>query len=374
MKKQNAVTTHDSTETVWRQIEDQESRQQEFEERDHDAENDLLFTERTGWRKRHMYKGWMLEPVIEQPHERAVITRSNYGYRVLNTPDLGMVDVDFDLEGNGLHRQYLGPQQEEALSNLRDWVHGHPSQSWRAYRTAAGLRLIRTDAPQSLDETYEAVCLAIDGTDRLYSELCHEQRAFRARVSPKPLRCGLIYPSWSPFDCYGDGWSHSDPDGTKVPVAIRAYEILAEQYRVCELVEAVGSGCVHPDLAPILALHDSYSRTFSNLPLETLADSETRLPATSDLMEFNAEFRPNGMAPDKVWVVLDHEVRMALRNLDNPGTRQRAIEDLERLNRLGKKWALPTKNGPNGPQTQVIAAKMENQPDGADDFFSKLAQ
>ena len=40
----------------------------EREEQERARENALPFNERTTWRKRHMYRGWMLEPV-ELNHE-----------------------------------------------------------------------------------------------------------------------------------------------------------------------------------------------------------------------------------------------------------------------------------------------------------------
>jgi hypothetical protein len=60
------------------------------------ADLEKPFLQRQEFRKDHMYRGWMLEPVIDTFGDRVAITRSNYGYRVLNTPDLGMVDVDFN--------------------------------------------------------------------------------------------------------------------------------------------------------------------------------------------------------------------------------------------------------------------------------------
>jgi hypothetical protein len=143
------------------------------------------FIQQEGWRKRHMYRGRMLEPVIDTYGPRIAITRSNYGYRVLNTPDLGMIDVDFNL---GFDAK---PQELEVLSNLHSWVAEHPGQSWKAYRTAGGMRLIRIDAPQSLDDSFRRVCATIYGVDPLYVELCVKQAAFRMRISPKPYRIGL---------------------------------------------------------------------------------------------------------------------------------------------------------------------------------------
>jgi hypothetical protein len=256
------------------------------------------FLQRQEFRKDHMYRGWMLEPVIDTFGDRIAITRSNYGYRVLNTPDLGMVDVDFNLDFD------TAPQQLEVLSNLRDWVAKHPGQSWKVYRTAAGLRLLRTDAPQPLDDSFREVCATIYGVDNLYMSLCIEQGAFRMRISPKPKRIGIKYSDWNPYDEGSDGWSQSDPERTKVPLTIQAYEILQTQYKTCELVEVIGCGCVHVNLRHVLDLHDTFCKVNSKLPLEPLAVEEDRTydhPTDMQVLAFNEVYRPIGMAPDLMW-------------------------------------------------------------------------
>src|ERR1017187_10464072 len=107
-----------------RQVEDYDKHERELEEQERARENALPFNERTTWRKRHMYRGWQLEPVIEQ-HPDAVgmsafaLPRSNYGYRVLNTPDLGIVDVDFDL-GAGISKMHVPAQQKEAIARSEE--------------------------------------------------------------------------------------------------------------------------------------------------------------------------------------------------------------------------------------------------------------
>lgn len=327
-------------------MEECSSQEREPKKQERARENALPFSERTAWRKRHMYEGWMLEPVLEQVTQRAVVTRSNYGYRVLNSADLGMVDLDFHIE---LPREFwdaTGPQREEAVSNIRSWVAANPRQSWRVYETAAGLRMLRTDAPQSLDDTYRAVCGAIGVHDTLYEDLCVEQQAFRMRISPKPLRCGLEYPHWNAYDRRGEGWSYSDPDHTRVPRAIEAYEILAKQYKVCELVAAVGSGVIDPDLQPVLAYHDAQCRVGTALKLEPQHRSEAAEPAAMDLIAFSDEYRKGGYAPDKIWAVLSRDVQLALRHLDRPENREWAIAQHNRLEQLGKKWPSPVGRWP----------------------------
>ncbi len=222
--------------------EDVKQREQERRLREEAKQNAVPWIERTSWRKRHMYVGWTLEETLEQVGECAAITRSHCGYRVLNTSDLGFVDVDFNLAYRTWH------QEKETLANLGEWVAAHPEQAWRAYRTAGGLRLMRTDAPQPLEDDFDAFCIAV-GADDLYRQLCHEQKAFRARLTPKPGRCGIEMPCWNPYDPDGtelSGWSTDDR--LRLPIYLSAYDILAQQYKVCELLDALGSGAIHPDL------------------------------------------------------------------------------------------------------------------------------
>ena len=285
----------------------------------------LPFADRNGYRKKHMYRGWQLE-TVEELHAVGectfTTTRSNFGYRVLNSPDLGAVDVDFDL-GPGIVETHIAAQQKEALSNIRDWVAAHPEQCWRVYRTAGGLRMIRTDAPQPLDETYVAVGKAIEQSDRLYCKLCKEQMAFRLRISPKVARIGANYPGWSPC-AYPEGfWDHAP-----TPEEILAYDMLARQYKVADLIEVVGVGQVHPALVAVLRYHDDNCRVESSLPMERPAASEYVVFASiSELIAFNDVYRLNGIAPDQIWENLDSEVRRALRALDGDSYHDNAEED-----------------------------------------------
>ena len=267
------------------------------------------FLERKGWRKARTYQGWTSEPVVETVGDHIAITRSNYGYRVLNTPDLGMIDVDFNLEFDAY------PQEKEVLSNLRDWVANHGSQSWRVYRTAAGMRLLRTDAPQLLDDSFQEVCAGIYGVDTLYVDLCVEQAAFRLRVSPKPHRIGIKYPDWNPYD-EGDGWSHSDPEHTRVPLTIQAYEILQTQYKTCELVAIIGSGDAHSSLRHVLEVHDMFCKVDSKLEMESIAENEGAdyLPSHMEILAFNEVYRPHEMAADLIWDILHPSLQLQIRN------------------------------------------------------------
>jgi hypothetical protein len=80
-------------------------------------EDALPWAKRTAWRKRPLYKGWELEEILTTiSGERAAVTRSHYGYRVVNTPDVGFIDVDYNTD-----YYPTSPQEEESLAQLREW-------------------------------------------------------------------------------------------------------------------------------------------------------------------------------------------------------------------------------------------------------------
>lgn len=287
------------------------------------------FPERLGWRKDHMYKGWVLEPVVETYGPHIATTRSNYGYLCLNTPLLGMIDVDLNPDYD------LSIQTLEALANLQDHVADHPDQSYRICRTAGGLRIHRTDAPQPLDDSFIELTAKIFHSDKLYAKLCvGEQAAFRMRVSPRLERIGLEYPRWNAYDVGGDGWNCSDPGHTKVPLAIQAYEILAPQYKVCEFIGVIGSGVVHDDLRRVLEVHDDLSGLNTSREMESVGDTGA---LDIQFIAFNEIYRPHGMCPDLIWETLPWRTRSALQSRK----KESVMAEHDRQFALWKKWKEP---------------------------------
>ena len=47
----------------------------------------------------------------------------------------------------------------------------------------------------------------------------------------------------------------------------RRYDRASEGYASCQLLEEVGSGAEHPEVAPLRALHDEHTRVGSGRPL-----------------------------------------------------------------------------------------------------------
>jgi len=192
-----------------------------------------------------------------------IITRSNYGSLILNTPNLMFIDVDAPKGLGqlfralkklfGVHRSY--PE----VRRLKQFQRANQEWSFRVYKTYAGFRYLVISAPQDpQDQSVTAVMDAV-GADPLYLRLCKAQKCFRARVSPKPWRCGLSSP---PVRFPFSGKNKED----QLKKWEREYQELERGYCSARFLETVGQ---HADssLEPAITLHDSLCRSITNLPL-----------------------------------------------------------------------------------------------------------
>lgn len=208
----------------------------------------------------------MREPVVREMRNAAgelvnAITRNSYGCHVLNSAQALFVDVDFPDEkpkGGGLFGSLFGKKTEPEdpatapMAKASAWAQAHPGWNWRVYRTKAGLRLLATHALfDPADPVCEQVFVAM-GADPLYRRLCQTQKCFRARLTPKPWRCGLkqMPPSW-PFangheeHAFG-GWDAK-------------YQAACHGKATCQLLDK-GSGEVHEEMREMVDLHDEMTR------------------------------------------------------------------------------------------------------------------
>ncbi len=200
----------------------------------------------------------------------AVLTRNAYGCLVLNTARAMFVDVDipgleYGPENPGFFSRLFGQKSHEALvepflRKAQVWAYSQSGWGWRIYRTRAGLRLLAThtvfepDSPATM-ETFDEM-----GTDPLYRKLCEVQNCFRARLTPKPWRCGLHKPPvrW-PFESAEIESRFQQWEGS--------YLSAAGQYATCRLVRRIGKDFVHHEIQPIVELHDQLTGAESDLPL-----------------------------------------------------------------------------------------------------------
>ena len=124
-----------------------------------------------------------------------------------------------------------------------------PDLGLRLYRTAQGYRCVvtnRTFEPRS-DET--RTLLQQLGSDPLYVALCDRQHCFRARLTPKPWRCGLPKPP-TRFPFLEDGQEE------RFRAWEKRYHEVADRYAACAVIGDYGVPGVSSDVRPVLTLHD----------------------------------------------------------------------------------------------------------------------
>ena len=193
--------------------------------------------------------------------DAAVVTRNAYGALVLNTASTMFIDVDFPSDGKaagtgGLFRRLLGKTaspgpQETALQQVQDWAGQQPSLGLRVYRTCAGLRCLVTNRTYDPARAETMEILRSIGSDPLYIRLCQAQACFRARLTPKPWRCGV--PMRPPKYPWADAAAESQFRQWQT-----GYQRSIQGYSVCRLLQHFGPEPVHPEIRPILDLHDRF--------------------------------------------------------------------------------------------------------------------
>ena len=204
----------------------------------------------------------VVEVLSNSWNELGIITRNAYGALVLNAPKAMFVDIDFK-PGEGKPRGLFvksGPPEANYLPAIEQWVRRNPSLGLRVYRTAAGLRCLVTS--DTFDPTHPSTLSMMQalGSDPLYMHLCRQQESFRARLTPKPWRCGVTMPPGRyPWDSPLAERQHRQWQAE--------YTQTAASYAVCRLVASYGDARVHSELEPIVALHDRYCGVASNLSL-----------------------------------------------------------------------------------------------------------
>ena len=98
------------------------------------------------------------------------------------------------------------------------------------------------------------------GSDPLYVKLCKAQECFRARLTPKPWRCG----------CIPNPLRHPITDAKLLVWYERwkeDYETRQAGFATCRFLGPLGDPFVHPDAERIVELHDFTTRSDEALPL-----------------------------------------------------------------------------------------------------------
>lgn len=190
----------------------------------------------------------------------ALVTRNRYGALVLNTARIPFIDVDAPGGGGGVLRRLFGKASPAGLDRVREACDRFSRTSFRVYRTAAGFRLLATDLLLEPDSAEAQDLLAGFGADPFFVKLCKLQASFRARLTPKPWRCGCSLPPGS----------HPRADLTTqaaFAVWLREYDTASRAHSTCELLETRGPGRTLAEVAPVVAEHDRTCRVEEKLPL-----------------------------------------------------------------------------------------------------------
>lgn len=203
----------------------------------------------------------------------AAVTLNAYGCQVLNTAGAMFVDVDlpavsaWEAFKHRLARLFGNPgpsprrrQETDALARVRDMIQADPRCGVRAYRTRGGLRYLFTHC--HVDPVAETTLGAMEalGADPLYMRLCKVQECFRARLTPKPWRCGIRalgvrYP-----------WRDAEAE-TEARDWIDAYSRKADRYATCSLIQQFGPPNMDEEIARVVEFHDTITKARSDLEL-----------------------------------------------------------------------------------------------------------
>jgi len=188
----------------------------------------------------------------------AVLTRNSYGSLIINTSHALFADIDYrppsllatlrDGVGRLFGRQ-PSTQDEQVVACVRRVVRETQDLGIRLYRTSNGFRCLVTT--HTYDPTaQETVNLLQDlDSDPLYVTLCKTHECFRARVSPKPWRCGVPRPA--------SRFPRVNPEAEQAYGEWKtAYQEQADAYSTCALIGDFGASHVHPAVEPVLRLHD----------------------------------------------------------------------------------------------------------------------
>ena len=199
----------------------------------------------------------------------AVVTRNSYGCMVLNTARTMFVDIDLPepRRSAGLFRRLFGkPQaasptdQQRTLEIVETWTRRNPEWGWRVYRTRSGFRLLAIQGLVEPNSDMARNIFHFMGADPLYRRLCETQKCFRARLTPKPWRCGLNKkPARWP-------WADAKQE-TRFQQWESQYRDCAARWATCEFIRHIGNSAMDPQVEPIVKLHDDQTRAESKMAL-----------------------------------------------------------------------------------------------------------
>ncbi|HAZ11530.1 MAG: hypothetical protein A2X86_14075 [Bdellovibrionales bacterium GWA2_49_15] len=213
-------------------------------------------------------------------NSRLVITRNGYGSKVLNTDKIMFVDVDLAHHFSGtaaltrlIHflktllmddaqkarakraertktpLQNGSKQEQKIFMYLESYCQKNPSFGARIYRTKAGIRLLITSSFFVPDAKETQGLMKELGVDPMYAKICRVQQCFRARLTPKPWRCGHKRPKMR--------YPYENEEAQFFKQWLVDYESKSANFRTCEYLGSVGSTSTSSDISTCIQIHDS---------------------------------------------------------------------------------------------------------------------
>jgi len=203
----------------------------------------------------------------------AAVTRNAYGSLILNTDQIMFIDLDFPPVSFGESIRYffarmfnktaLSPDAQrecEVKERLEQFLDNGYQWSLRLYRTCAGMRaLVTHDLFDPASEGTLDILRSV-GSDPLYLRLCKIQKCFRARLTPKPWRCG--------HTAHPVRWPMENRDQQEQFEQWQSeYTAKQRQFATCRLLGTLGNDRVHPEVGKIIEVHDYVTRCEESLEL-----------------------------------------------------------------------------------------------------------
>ncbi len=225
-------------------------------------------------KKRYPYGDRPLpEPVIREfTSTSAIVTRNAYGSLVLNADHLLFADIDDQparkTSAGSLGRAFSAlfgktklpsPAGDPFIQGLNAVTMSHGRKA-RLYRTAAGYRLMITDARYKPGSPETEALLAQYHADPLYVRLCRLQESFRARLTPKPWRCDMrVPPGEFPYET-SEAWNQYTHWESE-------YNAKTTAFATCHFLADLGTGYDADEFREVIDFHDRETKVTQALPL-----------------------------------------------------------------------------------------------------------
>jgi len=195
-----------------------------------------------------------------------LLTRNHYGCLILNSSHTLFIDVDVmaptpkETTGANVESGGSGESCHDTLADLRVVLAAEKDNGFRIYQTAAGFRILATTHEFEPGSSPANHLMERVGADAAFVKLCRMQNNFRARLTPKPWRCGSLRPP-NAFP------RNSVRDQNRFGDWLSQYERASRSYATCRYLGKVGVNRINERVAPIVEFHDRQTRAQEALPL-----------------------------------------------------------------------------------------------------------